>query len=280
MFRIGEFSKIAQVSGHLLRYYDEIGLLKPSKTDEWTGYRYYSAEQLPRLNRILVLKDLGFTLEQIGRILEEEMAPNELRSMLTLRKAQIEQSIQEELDRLKHIEARLDQIDNEGKLANMDIMLKAVEERPFLAMRYQLPHLSQGKNLLNALIKLIPDHVGKKNIQHFAAVFHSDMFSVENVDIEVGFLLNEPQDVQIPVTDIYTMTLRTLPSAPLAVTTIRNGLPQVGHLSYAALGTWVEANGYEFAGPGREIFLVPPLHGKEAETVTEIQFPVRRVAMG
>ena len=54
MFRIGEFSKIAQVSGRLLRYYDEIGLLIPESIDPETGYRYYSARQLPRLNRILV----------------------------------------------------------------------------------------------------------------------------------------------------------------------------------------------------------------------------------
>jgi DNA-binding transcriptional MerR regulator len=56
MFRIGEFSHIAQVSGRLLRYYEEIGLLSPAYSDPQTGYRYYSAEQLPRLNRILVLK--------------------------------------------------------------------------------------------------------------------------------------------------------------------------------------------------------------------------------
>src|SRR5581483_10239178 len=60
MFRIGEFSKIARVSGRLLRYYDEIGLLSPQSIDPETGYRYYSARQLPRLNRILVLKELGY----------------------------------------------------------------------------------------------------------------------------------------------------------------------------------------------------------------------------
>ena len=50
MFRIGEFSKITQVSGHSLRYYNEIGLLNPANIDEWTGYRYYSTQQIPRLN--------------------------------------------------------------------------------------------------------------------------------------------------------------------------------------------------------------------------------------
>ena len=47
MFKIGEFSKIAQVSGCLLRYYDDIDLFKPQHIDRWTGYRYYTADQLP-----------------------------------------------------------------------------------------------------------------------------------------------------------------------------------------------------------------------------------------
>ena len=65
MFLIGEFSQIAQVPRSLLRYYDEIDLLKPAEIDQWTNYRYYSVTQLPRLNRILALKELGLTLEQI-----------------------------------------------------------------------------------------------------------------------------------------------------------------------------------------------------------------------
>ena len=64
MFRIGEFSKIAQVSGRLLRYYDKLGLFKPIRIDPETGYRYYSAQQLPALNRILALKELGLTLDR------------------------------------------------------------------------------------------------------------------------------------------------------------------------------------------------------------------------
>ena len=91
MFRIGDFSKIAQVSGRLLRYYDEIGLLSPEFTDPESGYRYYSARQLPRLNRILALKDLGLSLEQIARMLTRGTSTAEIREMLALRKAHIEQ---------------------------------------------------------------------------------------------------------------------------------------------------------------------------------------------
>ena len=112
MFRIGEFSHIAQVSGRLLRYYDEIGLLSPEYTDPQTGYRYYRAEQLPRLNRILVLKELGLGLEQIARLLGQHTSSEEIRGMLLPRKAQITQAMQDDLARLQLVEARLDQIDD------------------------------------------------------------------------------------------------------------------------------------------------------------------------
>lgn len=75
MFRIGEFSKIAQVPASLLRYYDEIGLFRPVDCDRETGYRYYSVQQLTLLNRILALKDLGFSLDQVKRLLENEIPP-------------------------------------------------------------------------------------------------------------------------------------------------------------------------------------------------------------
>lgn len=59
--RIGEFSRLARVSVKVLRHYDRMGLLEPARTDDWTGYRYYSSEQLTRLNVILSLKELGFS---------------------------------------------------------------------------------------------------------------------------------------------------------------------------------------------------------------------------
>jgi DNA-binding transcriptional MerR regulator len=61
-----------------------MGLLKPMQVDDFTGYRYYSASQLPRLNRILALKDLGFSLEQIAQLLDHEIEVAKLRSMMSL----------------------------------------------------------------------------------------------------------------------------------------------------------------------------------------------------
>lgn len=81
MFRIGEFSKIAQTPISQLRYYDRIGLFQPAHTDQFTSYRYYSAEQLPDLNRVLALKELGMTLEQIKRLVLDHVSADEIRGL-------------------------------------------------------------------------------------------------------------------------------------------------------------------------------------------------------
>src|SRR4051794_2573140 len=104
MFRIGDFSRIARVSARLLRYYDEIGLLKPSIVDAASGYRFYSAEQLSRLNRILVLKQLGLTLEQVAKVMEDSISAQQLRGMLLIRRAELEQALEEEAERLRQVE--------------------------------------------------------------------------------------------------------------------------------------------------------------------------------
>jgi DNA-binding transcriptional MerR regulator len=106
MFKIGDFSKLSRVSVKTLRYYDEVGLLKPIQIDRFTGYRFYSVDQLPRLNRILALKDLGFSLEQIGRLLDEELPPSELRGMLRLKQGELQQQVDEQQSRLARVEAR------------------------------------------------------------------------------------------------------------------------------------------------------------------------------
>jgi DNA-binding transcriptional MerR regulator len=68
MFRIGEFSRLARVSIKTLRHYDDEGLLRPAHVSR-NGYRYYSAAQLDTLQRILVFRDLGFSITEIRTFL-------------------------------------------------------------------------------------------------------------------------------------------------------------------------------------------------------------------
>ena len=114
LLKIGEFARIGQLSIATLHHYYHYGLLKPNALDPDTGYRYYSLDQLARLNRILAPKELGFPLEQIVRLMDEELSLEQMRGMFKLKQAQIQQVIATEQARLAHIAARLRQIEQEG----------------------------------------------------------------------------------------------------------------------------------------------------------------------
>ena len=278
MFKIGEFSKIAQIPVSQLRYYDEVGLLNPAKIDEWTGYRYYSAQQLPDLNRILALKELGLSLEQIRRMLADDVSLDEIRGMFALRKAQAEQSVREELLRLQQIEARLQQIENGDSFDNYDIIIKSLPPQPYFSLREMCASFDAARLLMMEMYRTLPAVVGKKNLGHFTFIMHSEDYNLEEaIDLELGFALHRESDVSHTMTDGRTMMVRTLPAVETMVTAVRVGLPQTSHPCRAALAGWVETNGYEFSGNGRELFIVPPVPGREEETVMEIQYPVRRV---
>ena len=132
MFKIGEFAQIAQISARQLRHYDQLGLLRPDHTDQRSGYRYYSIRQLQRLNRILALKELGLSLEQIRPLLDDQISATELRGMLTMKRAQVEQSLAAEESRLRHIESRIAEIDRQGRIEGYDVIVKSVAAAPFL----------------------------------------------------------------------------------------------------------------------------------------------------
>lgn len=126
MFKIGEFSKFSQVSVKTLRYYDQLNLLKPAEVDRFTGYRYYSARQLPRIHRILALKDLGLSLDQIAQVLEDDLPPDEIRGMLRLKRAEIQGQVRQEQARLARVEWRLRQIEQEETMPAQEVVLKKV----------------------------------------------------------------------------------------------------------------------------------------------------------
>ena len=111
----------------MLRHYDRLSLLRPVWVDPITGYRQYSATQLPRLNRLLALKDLGFTVEQTGPILDAEVSADELRGMLILRRAQVAEQLQTDQARLDAIERRLRMIESEGQMSELEFVDKPLD---------------------------------------------------------------------------------------------------------------------------------------------------------
>ena len=277
MFQIGEFSKIAQVPASLLRYYDEIDLFKPIKSDRNTGYRYYSVRQLTQLNRIIALKDLGLALEQIKSLVREEISADEIRGMLILKKSQIEQTIQTEAMRLKAVESRLQQLEHKGQFQDDDVVVKSLPAQSFLSMRRSFANLGETLAVVSTLAQIVPQKVRAKSLGRFMALIHSELYQERDTDLEFGFLLNCDLDITIPLSDGTSLKVRELPAVETAVTAVRYGGPERGHLSYSAIGTWAEKHHYKPINPGREMFIVPPKPGHESEMVVEIQLPVEAI---
>jgi DNA-binding transcriptional MerR regulator len=277
MFRIGEFAQIAQVSGRQLRFYDQLGLLQPAHIDRETGYRYYSVRQLPRLNSILALKELGLSLEQIALLVKDGISPPELRAMLTMKRAQLEQSLREEESRLRHIESRIAQIDRQGSIGDYDVVVKQVAPTPFLSCHAFCESFEEAVQVVRSVasdgLRLIRAGLRDKLI----VVVRND-YDGEKLDIEVGFSLTRASNANVRVVGDLVLTCGELPAVETMATIVRVGTTE-RHCSFGMIGMWIEANGYEIAGPCREMFLEPvaePLGLQEA--LVEIQFPVRAAA--
>ncbi|HXQ38782.1 MAG TPA: MerR family transcriptional regulator, partial [Anaerolineales bacterium] len=187
MIKIGNFARLSQVSVVTLRYYDEMDLLKPVKIDTFTGYRFYSADQLPHLNRILALKDLGFSLEQIKLMLADGLTPEQLRGMLTLQRNEVEKRLSDEQGRLNRIEARLRQIEMENKMPTYDVVIKTTDPMLVASRRVTIPTNDQVPQYLDPAFNEAYDYVrkqGAKDTGPCFALWHSPADVYENEDAE------------------------------------------------------------------------------------------------
>lgn len=271
MFKIGEFSKLTQVPIKTLRYYDSIDLFRPSKVDLHTGYRYYAPAQVPRLNRILVLKDLGFSLEQIQTMLDEGLTSEQLRGMLRMKHAEIERQVYEEQARLARIENRLKQIEREGTMTDYDVVIKKVEPVKVLALRDVVPSYQSMGALWGELGQVAQRH-GISPTGPSLAKYYDESYKESDVDVEVMFPIaggTLPADSRA--------TIHELEGVEEMAVIIRKGDYSDFTEQYQALMGWITDNGYEIASYNREIYLQGPESGVDpSDYITEIQFPVRQ----
>ena len=272
MIKIGDFARLSQVSVVTLRYYDEMDLLKPVKVDDFSGYRYYSADQLPRLNRILALKDLGFSLEQIKLMLADRLSLEQLRSMLTLQRSEVEKRLTDERERLVRIEARLRQIELEDKMPNYDVVVKTVPAMLVATCRVTIPTNDQVPEYLAPAYAKVYDYLRKEIVRDDGlcmTLWHSPADVYENEDAEAVV----PIDRSLPGTD--QVHVYELPPTQVAAV-VHQGNFEDFTQGHAALLEWIDANGYRIVGPYREIYI---RHDKSklSDSTTEIQFSVEKV---
>jgi len=269
MIKIGDFARLSQVSVVTLRYYDEMDLLKPVKVDTFTGYRFYAADQLPRLNRILALKDLGFSLEQIKLMLADGLTPEQLRSMLTIQRQEVEKRLAGEQERLSRIEARLRQIELEDKMPTYDVVVKNTPAMLVASRRITVPTNDQVPQYLDEAYMDVYGYVHEQGVKqtgpHFT-LWHSPSDVYENEDVEAI----------VPIDRLLKGTERVkvyeLPSTQVAAV-VHQGSFEDFQQGHAAILEWIDANGYKIAGPYREIYIKHD-RAELSDSTTEVQFAV------
>ncbi len=271
MLKIGDFSKLARVSVKALRYYDEIGLLKPVSVDQFTGYRYYSTSQLPRLTRIIALKDMGLSLEEIARLLQEDISISHILDLLHIKQGEIKERLEEESLRLTRVEEWLKQVEKEGKMPDYEVVLKKAPLQKVVSIRATLPSYSATGQLFGKLVPYI-FQVGGQMIGPPLEIIYDEEFKEKDVDVEVAF----PVAADVPSKGEFKCY--DLKGYEHMATTIHKGSYNSVSGAYNALMRWIEANGYQITGPSREIYFTDPNSGvPPSEYVTEVQVPVEKV---
>jgi DNA-binding transcriptional MerR regulator len=273
MIKIGDFSRLSQVPVSTLRYYDEVGLIKPASVDRATGYRYYTMEQLPRLNRILALRDLGFALEQIARLLDDDLSPAHMREILRMKQAELQRRVREDQERLTRVEWRLQQIELEGTMTSYEIILKQVPPQLVAGVRETIPNWDALTPALNRNFDALENHV--KAHDAFAGPFLDMWHTMETGD--TNFDVEAVAPIQRPIPETERIKVHTLPGVEQMASTIHHGPFATIGQAHGALFEWVSANGYTIAGPAREVYLQYARDGDQNDFITEIQCPVEKV---
>lgn len=276
MFTIGDFAKHGRVSVRMLRHYDALGLLRPARVDPVSGYRHYEAGQLARLNRVIALKELGFSLDQVGSILDELVGPEELRGMLRLRRAELESAVAAAAARLTQVETRLRIIENEGTMSSIDIVVKSLPpvrlaELSGVAGSYEPQDITP---VIGPLYDELCRRVETAGVTPTAPgiAYYEDAGDPARpgaVLVHAGL----PVAASVRAEDLGgEVRIVVLPAVDRAATVVHRG-PMDSVLPTAqALAQWIEANGERSSGYARELTLACP--EDRDQWVTELQEPL------
>ncbi len=270
MFKISEFSKISQVSIKTLRYYDQLNLLKPAYTDKFTGYRYYTADQMFQLNRILAYKELGFSLEQIHQMMSEQVPIEQIKGMFRIKQSEIQSILDKEQDRLTRIKERLFHLENEYEnLASHDVILKEIESQLIISYRHKTSYRQ-----IPELFKQLDKYIGKSGLPPSTqmVLWHGCEENEEEMDIEVA----RPLAHEIP--SCHPFTVRRLPKVLTMATLIHFCRTSSACTASTELAVWIERNGLRIKEnePRREICLPHEKSGDPETYVAEVQIAVER----
>lgn len=242
--KIGEFSQMMQVTVKTLRYYEQKGLLIPNEVDEWTGYRYYTIEQMQKLNNIRNLQQLGFSLDEIKELYEEDTHYPSLRQLNAKIKEtnHLLQTLAERRTKLLHWRNSIKEIKTMDKFS-----IQSLPEIIVASHREVIPSYEAiGEMCCN---KIGPEmqRLGCKCPPpgYCFTVEHNDEYRPENIDIEYCEQVEEMGE------DSSIIQFKRLAEVPKAVCLKHYGPYDKFYQSYTELFRYLEENVYKAAGRPR-----------------------------
>ncbi|WP_346914782.1 MerR family transcriptional regulator [Clostridium sp.] len=269
MFKIGDFSKLTRVSVRMLRYYDEVGLFKPTKIDDFTGYRYYSAKQISDINLIVSLRDMGFNVADIA-ILMKEKSEEKLEDILKVKSEEIKNNIRAEEIRLEKINSAIKDMKKERVNMSYNVTLKSIPSYKVISLRDTIPTYNAEGMLWERLDKYITSkNIHCNDIAY--ATYHDEDYKEGKVDVEVVMGVDKLMENENEF--IFKETEVVEQAAIILVPGDYSNLAP----AYNFLGNWIEENGYSIAGNPRQVAIKGPWNEKNTEDyLSEIQIPVKK----
>jgi DNA-binding transcriptional MerR regulator len=269
MFSIGDFARHGRVSVRMLRHYDAVGLLRPAQVDRLTGYRSYDAAQLARLNRIVALKELGFTLAQVQAILDEKVGVEELHGMLRLRQAELQAQVASDTARLAQVRARLDIIDMEGAMPTDEIIIKRipavrVAELSGIAASFEPDSIAPVIGPLYDELCRRLDAAGIGPVGAGIAYYQQGRAGSVEVHACLPVAAEPPAGQDFSIVD--------LPEIDRAATIVHRGSMDGVMSTIQTLARWIDASGFRSAGYNRELYIA--VGDNPDDWVTELQEPL------
>ncbi len=273
MFKIGDFSKLTMITIRMLRHYDEIGLLTPAHIDRFTGYRYYTADQLFTANRIQALKNMGFGLSAIKLMLDNISDSESLLPYLRVQEQQLAESAQKLQTQMHLIQTAIERLGKENSAMTYQATTKTFPTMNMMTLRRIIPSYNREDLLWEQLCSEAAKH--GMNIQcssprFSCAVFYDEGFKEHDVDVEIRIAVNGTYP------DTEFLRFKTIPPVT-AATVIVNGSYEQLPEACAAVGKWMDDNGYELDGPMFTVYHVNPSDDPNPDNwVTEVCYPIKK----
>lgn len=266
MYGIGTVARLAQVSVRTLRHYDDLGLLTPAWADPRTGYRYYTPDQVLHLHRILVLRDLGVPLTEIGRLLDEEITVEQLRGILRLRQAETRSRLAAQTEQLTRVEVRLAQLED-GKVTSYDVIVKGLDAMRVVALSEDLAGVDEIGEACGRMYPRLHAALNRHLLPFdgLSLALYEETGDDER-PLRLTTALHVPAGMRIDGDGLTTIELAAVDRA---ATTVVRGAPEQFADAYRALHEWIDKTGDHATSFERELYI--DCDGPRDTWVTELE---------